>query len=179
MAAINARSFLRGYTLWKSDTPVVNRAPCSLQTWARLPQESQGIQSSAPSRLRREPSGTPCQGKASLSHTPCKSKAGHKRSFSAHSHCGGRCLARFSFVGTAVALTNAPLRPRRRAAPRSARSLAPSTPTRLHARVSQAAKPPLRFAPGCAVSALFGFGFPGYSVALPLGSKRLRGCSLA
>lgn len=100
------------------------------------------FKSSAPSRLRREPSGTPCQGKASLSHTPCKSKAGHKRSFSAHSHCGGRCLARFSFVGTAVALANAPLRPRRRAAPRSARSLAPSTPTRLHARVSQAASRP-------------------------------------
>lgn len=105
MAAINARSFLRGHTLWKSVTPVVNRAPCSLKPWAGLPQESQGIQSSAPSRLRREPSGTPCQGKASLSHTPCKSKAGHKRSFSAHSHCGGRCLARFSFVGTAVAFT--------------------------------------------------------------------------
>lgn len=39
-------------------------------------------------------------------------------------------------------LQNAPLRPRRRAAPRSARSLAPSTPTRLHARVSQAASRP-------------------------------------
>lgn len=49
---------------------------------------------------------------ASLSLTHCYGNAGHKRSFSAHSHCGGRCLARFSFVGTAVALTNAPLRPR-------------------------------------------------------------------
>lgn len=39
-------------------------------------------------------------------------------------------------------LQNAPLRPRRRAAPRSARSLAPSTTTRLHARVSQAASRP-------------------------------------
>ena len=42
---------------------------------------------------------------ASLSLTHCYGNAGHKRSFSAHSHCGGRCLARFSFVGTAVAFT--------------------------------------------------------------------------
>lgn len=42
---------------------------------------------------------------APLSLTHCYGNAGHKRSFSAHSHCGGRCLARFSFVGTAVAFT--------------------------------------------------------------------------
>ena len=39
-------------------------------------------------------------------------------------------------------LQNAPLRPLHRAAPHSARSLAPSTPSRLHARVSQAASRP-------------------------------------
>lgn len=58
-------------------------------------------------------------------------------------------------------LKNAPLRPRRRPAPHSARSLAPSTPIRLHARVTQAAKPPLRFAPGRAVYAPSASAFQG------------------
>ena len=85
-------SFLKGHPLWKSGTPRVNRAPFSLQPRAELRRESKGILCSALSRLRR----------FAKPHASLR-KAGRKRSFSAHSHCGGRCLARFSLVSTAVA----------------------------------------------------------------------------
>lgn len=85
-------SFLRGYALWKSGTPRVNRAPYSVKPAQDCDGRRKAIYVARPRAYV-----------ASLSLTPCRRKAGHKRSFSAHSHCGGRRLARFSFVGTAVA----------------------------------------------------------------------------